>query len=449
MTSPATVTIDSIAFQRALFRSERPGCAGCCAGGRAGDRGDAGRDRRGPRRARSGLLGIAIFGAAVVFELLSWVVVERTLQAGGARAPMLMAAGPLVETLVPTLALHATAQAHAAGAARALAGPAVVVYYLLDQMLSILRLSPGLSLATGVVAAAGYGIVYEGVARRSPPAPTPRWRGVFAAEAVLLGSPVRSPPRSPLAFEPRRGGAARGGGAAGGRAVPGRARLAQKIQQGCCRRGARRSRFDVAGWNRPADETGGDYSTTSPVLRRALGRGGRRRHRARDRAGARHGRLPRLPARRPDDHAAPGGSVTTTSERLLEDLPRGKFVTLAAVRCTARSAEARAALRRATARCSYRAAEGRSPSSRRTDPARHAPGLPYARSETLELAPGDMLVMLTDGFWEWEGADGEQFGVKRLKAGARRGRRPPAAEVITGSPRRSRRSPPARVRATT
>jgi phosphoserine phosphatase len=30
------------------------------------------------------------------------------------------------------------------------------------------------------------------------------------------------------------------------------------------------------------------------------------------------------------------------------------------------------------------------------------------------LAPGDILVLLTDGFYEWARADGEQFGLERV-----------------------------------
>ena len=30
------------------------------------------------------------------------------------------------------------------------------------------------------------------------------------------------------------------------------------------------------------------------------------------------------------------------------------------------------------------------------------------------MASGDLLILLTDGFFEWSNADGEQFGVDRL-----------------------------------
>ena len=33
----------------------------------------------------------------------------------------------------------------------------------------------------------------------------------------------------------------------------------------------------------------------------------------------------------------------------------------------------------------------------------------------LKIAPGDVIALFTDGFYEWMNAAGEQFGLKRLK----------------------------------
>ena len=46
------------------------------------------------------------------------------------------------------------------------------------------------------------------------------------------------------------------------------------------------------------------------------------------------------------------------------------------------------------------------------------------------LAPGDMLLLFTDGFFEWSREDGEQFGTDRLTDIVRRHRDLPAAEII-------------------
>ena len=46
------------------------------------------------------------------------------------------------------------------------------------------------------------------------------------------------------------------------------------------------------------------------------------------------------------------------------------------------------------------------------------------------LAPGDMLLLFTDGFFEWSRPDGEQFGTDRLTDVIRRHRDLPVAEII-------------------
>jgi serine phosphatase RsbU (regulator of sigma subunit) len=46
------------------------------------------------------------------------------------------------------------------------------------------------------------------------------------------------------------------------------------------------------------------------------------------------------------------------------------------------------------------------------------------------LEPGDLLVMVTDGFYEWEDPNGEQFGLSRLEAVIRKQRDRRAEEVI-------------------
>jgi serine phosphatase RsbU (regulator of sigma subunit) len=48
----------------------------------------------------------------------------------------------------------------------------------------------------------------------------------------------------------------------------------------------------------------------------------------------------------------------------------------------------------------------------------------------LHLDEGDMLVLATDGFFEWEDASGEQFGFQRLEQAVREARHLPPEEII-------------------
>jgi len=47
------------------------------------------------------------------------------------------------------------------------------------------------------------------------------------------------------------------------------------------------------------------------------------------------------------------------------------------------------------------------------------------------LNPGDLLVLTTDGFFEWANAKGEEFGVKRLEEAVRSSKERPPGEIIS------------------
>ena len=427
--------IDSEAFRRALLESETLRLRGLLvilgaglvlAAARLVLSGD-------PAERHAAMLSAAIFAAAAAFEAVSLFAVNRRLAAGAAQVPLTMAIGPLVEMLVPTLSLLAIAQAPGAGPARALTGPVVVVYYLLIT-LSILRLSPALSLATGVVAAAGYGIVYRlGVAQAFAAGPNAAMAtGVFTTQVVLLAiagliaaavaARVRSHVAAALREEAARREVERYQSELG---------LARQIQQGLLPSGPPAiAGFDVAGWNRPADETGGDYYDYVPIP------GGRWVVVVADATG--HGIAPalimsacRAYLRASLAAASLTEALTATSAQLLEDLPRGKFVTLAAVRCSPGSGELEILSAGHGPMLVYRAAKNAvSELKPHGIPLGMLPGYPFAKSELIELLAGDMLVLLTDGFWEWEGTSGEQFGEERLKAALVAAAGHPAAEVI-------------------
>ena len=51
--------------------------------------------------------------------------------------------------------------------------------------------------------------------------------------------------------------------------------------------------------------------------------------------------------------------------------------------------------------------------------------------EIVELHPGDMLVLATDGFFEWANSKGDQFGVRRIQEIIRLAREKPPRELIS------------------
>jgi serine phosphatase RsbU (regulator of sigma subunit) len=57
-------------------------------------------------------------------------------------------------------------------------------------------------------------------------------------------------------------------------------------------------------------------------------------------------------------------------------------------------------------------------------------GMPYEDSRIKSLSAGDMIVLVTDGFYEWQNRDKEEFGLERLKETIRQARDCSADEVI-------------------
>jgi phosphoserine phosphatase len=189
--------------------------------------------------------------------------------------------------------------------------------------------------------------------------------------------------------------------------------------------------FDIAGWNRPADQTGGDYFDFIPLP------GGGLAFTIADATG--HGIGPALVVSEtralfralltPDAALVP--LVMRLNDLLSADLPEGRFVTaffgIVAphgddVRFVSAGQGPILALRAATGAVEEFESHGL--------PLGLMPEMGYEAETTVPLAPGDMLVLLTDGFYEWQRADGDQLGMERVCDLLRRHRDLPACELI-------------------
>jgi phosphoserine phosphatase len=208
--------------------------------------------------------------------------------------------------------------------------------------------------------------------------------------------------------------------------------IARTIQQGLLpRSNPVLPGFDVAGWNRPADETGGDFFDFLPL------EDGRLAVAIADATG--HGIGPALviAEARALFRALVGGqaglerAVNDMHRLLCLDLPENRFVTAfcgvldpAAGILEFLSAGQGPILL-------YEAASG----TVRDLPAQ---GLPlaffpeatYEGATRVELAVGDVLVLLTDGFYEWSREDGEAFGEERVANLIRGLSASPSADMI-------------------
>ena len=372
---------------------------------------------------------------AVAYEALMLFVVRRALRRGEDAPRGVWALNVLVETQLPTLALFLLIRSQLMSPAQALVAPAMLVYFFFIT-LSTLRLSPRLSLLTGLTSALGYLAVAlyaaaGGAGAQADPAALPAAVSFIYAGAFLAGGGV-------AAFV---AGQIRGHVAAALReaALHGeleRVRhdldIAHSIQQGLMPdQPPGLDGFEVAGWNQPADQTGGDYFDWQALP------DGRLAVSLADATG--HGIGPALVSASCRAYArasflAGGGhdGVLDHLNRLLaEDLSSNRFLTFVVV-----------FLDPATARVEVLSA-GHGPIlwyRRESDLVEHLDaqgiplgmiaGVPYGEGTAGRLAAGDMIALITDGFHEWENPEGEEFGVARMEAVLRESRDLPAEEVI-------------------
>jgi len=190
--------------------------------------------------------------------------------------------------------------------------------------------------------------------------------------------------------------------------------------------------YDLAGWNKPADQTGGDYYGWRQLA------DGRTVFMLADVTG--HGIGSALMAAA--CHAYTQASiaqdsgldaiVTRINGLLCADLPSGKLITFVAGVLDHRAGSVDLLSAGHAPLLFYSAAEDRVQSF-------EAHGVPfgiirtlaYGPAQKISLAPGDMLVLITDGFFEWTNAQGEDFGFERLNAAIRAARDLSAADVIS------------------
>jgi serine phosphatase RsbU (regulator of sigma subunit) len=190
--------------------------------------------------------------------------------------------------------------------------------------------------------------------------------------------------------------------------------------------------FEIAGWNRPADQTGGDYydwqvlPNGTVVAELALVTG--------------HGIGPALLAAvcRASARASfgQGNSLFKAMEQLNGELHRdigeGRFVTLVAVVCVPGCPRVQLISARHGPLFVYVFSQDRFEQI-------GAQGLPLGISsqfvsdppKILELSAGDVLVLATDGFLEWTNQEGEQFGAERFKETIRQSKEEYPTDLIS------------------
>lgn len=363
---------------------------------------------------------LAVQVVAIGINLSALTVVQRRIRSGGEISRPLYTLGVAVDVAAPLLLMLILNLSSPLGAAAALSAPMILLLPL-TIMLTTLRLRPLVCIAVGVAAAAGHWglvlrtLIVEGREKHGHELPVLLSYGVgiligtFAAAAVahLFRQTIREAVSEAQASERS---------AASLRTVERELDIARTIQQGLLPKvPPKLERFEVAGMSRPATQTGGDFYDWQPMP------DGRLVVAIADVTG--HGIGPALvmavcraycraltPTAMGADHL-----LDSVNELISRDLTEGRFITMAVV---VAHPDGRIEMLSAGHGPSFlwRAREGK---IERFD----GQGLPlgvleeerYTPVQQVQLEPGDMIVLLTDGFMEARSLAGKQFGIARIE----------------------------------
>lgn len=375
--------------------------------------------------------------AFVALELIRLAVVNQRIRTAQDLPAWTWVLNVAVETLLPTLVILLLTSSSVFAPEVALVAPPVLFYFLFI-ILSTLRLSPLLCSLTGLLSAGGYLAVaayvrWQSSAAAAAEASFPVTRfvlmgaillalGGFVAAAVArrIERHVRAALRE--AEERRRA-----------EHLEHDLNIARSIQQRLLPRSAPDvGGFDIALWNQPADQTGGDYydwmrATNGDVVLSLADVSG-------------HGIGPALLTA--DCHAywraivPQGGSLgemlTRLDQLLAADMPSDRFITFVAAWVEPRPHGVQLLSAGHGPLLVYTAADRRVQFLK-------SHGLPlgvdaafeYGLGQRFDLSPGDAIVLATDGFFEWPNRDGEQFGIQRLGETVRAAADSPAQKIIS------------------
>ena len=381
---------------------------------------------------RWGLLAFPVFG---IYELLVLLAVRRALVAQKDLPAVVWILNIVVEMSMPALALAFLIGARLPNAWAPLASPFVLTFFPFI-ILSTLRLNPWICRLAGIVATVGYfaaayhrgwRVSLEGASRFSVTQSAVLVYGVIILASGFIAGAVAGEIRKYLQAALREAETRQQL-----HLVQHDLDIARTIQQSLLPRlRPRIAGFEIAGWNLSADATGGDYFDWKQLP------DGRLVVTLADVTG--HGIGPAMLASvcraysRASFDVQDGltSTVQRINEALLADLTQGRFATFVAAVCKNHDNQVEL----------FSAGQG--PLflySSATDTFQEIPtqSIPLGLMSELNasvpamltLRPGDLLLLITDGFFEWENNSGEAFGMERAAETIRRANRLPPEEII-------------------
>ena len=374
--------------------------------------------------------------AAIVVAYESWAQhkVRRTLNLNDSLPIQFWVLSTILETSIPAFAIVFLTSTQLDLVYRYLASPAVLAFFIFI-ILSTLRLNPWIGVLSGTVASTSYlcAALYLGWRPPIPGTPAPISQSTVSLNAItlfvggLVAAGVAGQIRKHVQAALREAETKRALDA-----MQHDLQVARSIQQSLLpQEPPQIAGFDIAGWNRPADDTGGDYFDwkTLPDGRVVVSLA--------DVSG--HGIGPALLATACHAYARSnfrvGQELPTALEHLNQelgaDLTTGRFVTFVAAVCCPECPEM----------AMLSAGHGplviySRPEDRFTELNAHAlplgilPSFASDPPTRLQLHSGDLVLLATDGFFEWQDDQGEQFGTRRMEEVIRASRDAASSEII-------------------
>jgi len=359
--------------------------------------------------------------ASVIVAHELWMLhrVNAALKAGRSLPTRFWALSTVLETSIPALVIAFFGGEQLGGGNQPLTSPALLVFFIFI-ILSTLRLTPWICWLSGAVASVTYLADALYLGWRSPSfamTASIAHSDVILDALILFGGGVVA---GAVATQIRKHVQAALREAETERkleAVQHDLKVARSIQQSLLpRERPLIAGFDIAGWNQPADDTGGDYFDWVMLPN------GKLVVTLADVTG--HGIGPALLAAMCHAYARSSFSVERGLSAALErmnralsaELTSGRFITFVAAVCGPETPEVDMLSAGHGPLFIYSGAQDRF-----TEMAAHALPLgilPVFRSDPathLQLQAGDMVVLATDGFFEWQNDRGEQFGTERLE----------------------------------
>jgi serine phosphatase RsbU (regulator of sigma subunit) len=364
--------------------------------------------------------GILAATLMIFFELGLLRAVKQVLQSGEDLAESVWYLSTVLESFFPALGVTFWASTRLAPDYRPLATPWMLAFFPLI-LLSVLRLNPRISLVSGIASATAYLVAAYTTGWR--PVPDPSGFSVtqtavvyFSLVLLITGAlasrvaaEIRTHVESALNEAESKHQLEQ---------IEHELQIARSIQQSLLPKVRPQiAGFEVAGWSRTATDTGGDFydwkklpdGSWVMVLADVTG----------------HGIGPAILASVCRAYSRANFNVRASLETILksinqsfaEDLTPERFATFVAVLCQEGSDELEL-LSAGHGPIFVYSASNRSLNSLEAQalPLGLFPDLWAASPVKLRMNPGDIVLLITDGFFEWENEKGEQFGTDRLAA---------------------------------